>query len=284
MNVTSERGKDLRFVSIMSAIAFAAVIAVNGLANALPLNGANTGVLSDEIPNLFVPAGLTFAVWGLIYLLLAGYVVALIREAWGRRGVAGSPAGPGASAWTSRDAALFLVNMAANVAWIFAWHWRQVGLAMLIMLLILGTLIALEQGSQKKIAKGGSLDETASRARRFFLTVPLRVYLGWISVATIANATAVLVKAGWNGFGLDPRLWTVVVIAAGLAVALGFSVAKKQYAAPLVVVWAYAGIVLKRTQVDAAYSAPVWIAAGLAALAILASLVFPRAKRPAEAR
>ena len=320
MNVTSERGKDLRFVSIMSAIAFAAVIAVNGLANALPLNGANTGVLSDEIPNLFVPAGLTFAIWGLIYLLLAGYVFAIIREAWGKRGLAGSPASPGASAWTGRDAALFLANMGANVAWIFAWHWRQVGLAMLIMLVILGTLIALELGSQRKLAPGGVLAKPAkapngirdalagaaapsspaassagpaapssppapsSLARRFFLTVPLRVYLGWISVATIANATAVLVKAGWNGFGLDPRLWTIVVIAAGLAVALGFSVAKKQYAAPLVVVWAYAGIVLKRTQVDAAYSAPVWIAAGLAALAILASFVFARAKKPAESR
>ena len=314
MNVTSERGKDLRFVSIMSAIAFAAVIAVNGLANALPLNGANTGVLSDEIPNLFVPAGLTFAIWGVIYLLLAGYVAALIREAWVRRGVAGSPASPYASAWTSRDAALFLANMAANVAWIFAWHWRQVGLAMLIMLVILGTLIALELGSQRKLAPGGALakpakaskgirDALASAAaptspaassagpaaqsspvRRFFLTVPLRVYLGWISVATIANATAVLVKAGWNGFGLDPRLWTVVVIAAGLAVALGFSIAKKQLATPLVVVWAYAGIVLKRTQVDAAYSAPVWIAAGLAALVILASFVFARTKKPAEAQ
>lgn len=284
MNVTSERGKDLRFASIMSAIAFAAVVVVNGLANALPLNGANTGVLSDEIPNLFVPAGLTFAIWGLIYLLLAGYVFAVIREAWARRGVAGSPASPAASAWTGRDAALFLANMAANVAWIFAWHWRQVSLAMLIMLVILGTLIALEQGSQRKIAKGGSLDETTSPTRRFFLTVPLRVYLGWISVATIANATAVLVKAGWNGFGLDPRVWTVIVIVAGLAVALGFSIAKRQLAAPLVVVWAYAGIVLKRAQVDPAYSAPVWIAAGLAALVILVSIALAQIKKPAETR
>ena len=307
MNVTSERGKDRRFASIMSAIAFAAVIAVNGLANALPLNGANTGVLSDEIPNLFVPAGLTFAIWGLIYLLLAGYVFTVIREAWAKRGVAGSPASVGASAWTGRDAALFLTNMAANAAWIFAWHWRQVGLAMFIMLVILGTLIALELGSQRKLAPGGALAKPAksskgirealagaaapssppapiSPARRFFLTAPLRVYLGWISVATIANATAVLVKAGWNGFGVDPRVWTVIVIVAGLAVALGFSIAKRQFAAPLVVIWAYAGIVLKRAQVDAAYSAPVWIAAGLAALVILVSIALAQIKNPAEAR
>lgn len=287
MIVESRSRGNLRLASLLSVVAFAAVLTVNALANILPLNGVNTGTLSDEIPNLFVPAGLTFSIWGLIYILLAGYVVAVLCETWRRRGAAGRPDHPSMSAWTGRDAALFLVNMAANAAWIFAWHWRQVGLAMVIMLVILGTLIALELGSQRKLSEGGALakgeDETgaskAGAAKRFFLTVPLRVYLGWISVATIANATAVLVKAGWNGFGLDPRIWTVIVIAAGLVVALGFSLARRQLAAPLVVVWAYAGIVLKRVQVDAAYSAPVWIAAGLAALAILISFTFiPRSK------
>lgn len=281
MNVESRSRENLRFASLLSAIAFAAVLTVNALANILPLNGANTGTLSDEIPNLFVPAGLTFSIWGLIYILLAGYVIAVLRETWRGHGTANRPDDLGASAWTGRDAALFLVNMAANAAWIFAWHWRQVGLAMVIMLVILGTLIALERGSQRKLSTGGALakgeDETgvgkAGTSKRFFLTVPLRVYLGWISVATIANATAVLVKIGWNGFGLDPRIWTVVVIAAGLVVALGFSLVQRQLAAPLVVVWAYAGIVLKRVQVDAAYSAPVWVAAGAAALIILFTFI-----------
>jgi hypothetical protein len=263
--------------ALLSAVAFLGVVVVNGLANALPLNGANTGVLSDEIPNLFVPAGLTFSIWGLIYLLLAGYIVAVFKEQ--RRGQD--------SAWTGRDAALFLINMAANIGWIFAWHWRLVGTAMILMLVILGSLIALEQGNQKKLDSGGPLYPAAPSAegkgeapRRFFLTVPLRVYLGWISVATIANATAVLVKAGWGGFGLDPRFWTVLVIIAGLVVALGFSVWKRQAAAPLVVVWAYAGIVIKRLQTDAQYSAVVWIAALAAAVLILFSFLPGRVACP----
>ena len=284
MNPESARGKSLRGAALLSALSFAAVLAVNALANALPLNGVNTGVLSDEIPNLFVPAGITFSIWGVIYLLLAGYVVAAIRETWGKSSARGRSGAEAPSAWTGRDAGLFIANMAANVAWIFAWHWRLVGVAMVLMLVILGTLIALEQGSQRKITKGGVLEGRAQALRRFFLTVPLRVYLGWISVATIASATAVLVKADWNGFGLDPRLSTVVVIAAGLAVALGFSLLKGQVAAPLVVVWAYAGIVLKRSQVDADYSAPVWIAAGLAGLVILASFLLALRKKSTEAR
>ncbi|HWR12616.1 MAG TPA: hypothetical protein VN445_12405 [Rectinemataceae bacterium] len=271
MNEFRKRGIATIF-AIFSSLAFVGVLVTNGLANALPLNGANTGVLSDEIPNLFVPAGLTFSIWGLIYLLLAGYIVAVLAEA---RRTARDERSDGGSAWGPADAALFLLNAAANIGWIFAWHWRNVGLAMFLMLVILGTLIALEAGNQSKLSRGGALDKDSVRgsARRFFLTVPLRVYLGWISVATIANATAVLVKAGWSGFGLDPRFWTVFVIAAGLAVALGFSLLKRQIAAPLVIVWAYAGIVMKRLETDASYSSPVWIAAAVAAFVILASLV-----------
>lgn len=268
--------------ALLAALAFAGVVTVNGLANALPLNGVSTAVLSDEIPNLFVPAGLTFAIWGVIYLLLAGYVAAAIAEA--RR--AAMPAAPGQlpsgrAAWSRWDAALFLVNAAANAGWIFAWHWRLIWVSMALMLVILATLILLEDGNQVKLAAGGPLaaDREMKPSRRFFLTAPLRVYLGWISVATIANATALLVKAGWNGFGLDPRIWTVAVIGAGLLVALDFSLGKREVAAPLVIVWAYLGIVIKRVQVDAAYSAPVWIAAALAILGILAAIVVPRLKR-----
>ena len=199
-------------LALLAALAFAGVVAVNGLANALPLNGVSTGVLSG---------------------------------------------------------------------WIFAWHWRIFWLAMALMLVILATLILLEDGNQAKLAAGGPLaaDRDVKPLRRFFLTAPLRVYLGWISVATIANATALLVKSGWNGFGLDPRIWTVAVIGAGLLVALDFSLGKRQIAAPLVIVWAYLGIVIKRTQVDPAYSAPVWIAAALAIAAILAAIIVPRLKR-----
>lgn len=279
MNHKSNGSGAARAAAVLSILAFAGMIALNGLASALPLNGVNTGQLSDELPNLFVPAGLTFSIWGLIYLLLAGYVAAAAREAF--RSAPDSP-----RAWTCRDGALFVLNAAANMAWIAAWHWRLVGTSLVIMLIILGTLLALERDIERKLGSGGILERSSDgepgsiRLRRFLLTVPLRVYLGWISVATIANITALLVKTRWDGFGLDPRIWTVTVILAGLVLALGFSVWKRQVAAPLVVVWAYAGIVLKRIQMDPDYSAPVWIAAGLAALVILASMVRVRIACP----
>jgi hypothetical protein len=268
-----------RAAAVLSILAFTGMVAVNGLASALPLNGVNTGQLSDELPNLFVPAGITFSIWGLIYLLLAGYVASAARETF--RSSAGT-----LGAWTGRDGALFILNAAANSAWILAWHWRLVGTSLVIMLVLLGILIALERDTERKLGPGGILERSpdpepgSARLRRFLLSVPLRVYLGWICVALIANATALLVKTRWDGFRLDPRVWTVGVILAGLAVALGFTIWKRQVAAPLVVVWAYAGIVLKRVRTDPDYSAPVWIAAGLAALIILASMARVRIACP----
>jgi hypothetical protein len=253
----------LKCLSILAALLFLGVLAVNVAANAIPLNGVTTGQLSDEIPNLFVPAGLTFAIWGLIYLLLALYVVFIVAESFGRRSGA---------AWSVGDAALFCVNEAANIGWIFAWQWRLVPLSLGIILIILGTLIALEVRATKRLRSGGELAR-GKRLQRFALSVPIRVYLGWIMVATIANATAFLVKAGWDGFGLDPRFWTVLVIVVGCALALGFVFTRKAIAAPAVVVWAYAGIVIKRLSVDRDYSASVWIAALVAAIIISVTII-----------
>jgi hypothetical protein len=253
--------------SVFVFLAFAGVVTVNALANILPLNGVNTGVLSDEIPNLFVPAGLTFAVWGLIYLLLTVLVVCVFFI-----GITGKFA----SAWTPVDSLLFIVNALANISWIFAWHWRLVPLSLAIMLVLLGTLIALSERISLKKMPGNSLSsdsgEKTPAILRFGLSVPLHVYLGWICVATIANVTALLVTIGWDGFGLDPRIWTVLVILAGLAVALLLAIRRNMAAAPLVVVWAYAGIVIKRISLGEINDPAVWLSAVLSASVILVVL------------
>lgn len=254
---------------ILAALAFAIMVTANALANALPLNGVNTGQLSDEIPNLFVPTGLTFAIWGLIYLLLAGYIAAILREAF-RRNSSGQR-------WEARDGWLFALNALANTAWIFAWHWRLIPLSMLIMLVILASLYALEERNFRRFngrsaGLGLKVNSKGTALLRFFLNTPINVYLGWICVATIANMTALLVTVGWNGFGLDPQIWTVAVIMTGLAIALALMHFRDAVAAPLVVVWAYFGIVIKRTAVDADQTRAVWMAAAFSALFILVLL------------
>ncbi|MBP7095480.1 MAG: hypothetical protein KBC36_05235 [Spirochaetia bacterium] len=259
-------GSAPRALSLLVLLAFAGVLAVNALANALPLNGMNTGELSDSIPNLFVPMGLTFSIWGLIYLGLAAYVIVALVESFGKSEKAG--------AFDSTDALLITGNFLANIAWIFAWHWQLLPLSLLFMLAILGTLIALAERIHARKVPGKALspEGRGSRFTRFALSTPIHIYLGWISVATIANVTALLVTLGWDGWGLAEPVWTVIAILAGLGVALLFVVLRNGFAAPLVVVWAYAGIAIKRLGTDPTETAAVWIAAIIAAGAIVLAL------------
>jgi len=242
--------------AIVAALCFLAMITVNALANALPLNGVNTGVLSDELPNLFVPAGVTFSIWGLIYLLLAGHVWVLLETAF-RDGTGGG--GSTVEAW------ILAANFALNAAWIFAWHWRLLPLSVLIMLGILGTLILLEE--RQAFADPGKTRRTGVRA--FFLRQPILVYLGWICVATVANITAALVQAGWDGFGLDPRMWTVLAIGAATTVGLALVWRRRAVASALVVVWALAGIIHKRAGLDAQETMTIIAAAAIGVFLLL---------------
>ena len=271
--VTAERSRpDSRALSILVALLLLATLVVNALANILPINGRTTGEVSDALPNLFVPAGLTFSIWGLIYLLMAGAVTAGIIEAFqkGRN-----------PAWSAIDYTVLAVNLAANCGWILAWHYGQVARSLVLMLVILASLVFLEE--RRYVASRAPAPDLGT-ARRFFLSTPINVYLGWISVATIANVTALLVSSGWDGFGLDARVWTVIVIAAGLAVGLVLAFARKAIAAPLVIVWAYAGSVIKRAGVDPAYSRPVWIAALAASVILVAAISVVAARRRPAAK
>lgn len=262
-----------RLSAIMATLFFFVMVTVNGLANALPLNGVNTGQLSDEIPNLFVPAGITFAIWGLIYILLLGFVITGLIVAFGKKEN---------NIWTATDSWVFSINAVLNTAWIFAWHWRMISLSLVLMLGILATLIFLLESGFKttemnKIQKADlGLGE---KVRDFFLWQPILVYLGWICVATIANVTALLVTLGWNGFGISDLWWTVAVIIVGTILGIYLVLKRGAVASGLVVIWAYAGIFIKRRAVDPSATMPIIIAATVGSIVVLAVILYRVAKR-----
>lgn len=254
--------------AVVAAVLFVVMVAVNGLANALPLNGINTGQLSDEIPNLFVPAGITFAIWGLIYVLLFCYVLAGLIAAFGKKG---------SSLWKAPDAWLFSINAVYNAVWIFAWHWRMIGLSLFIMLGILATLLVLLARGYKANKNKKALQVHHSFGQNlldFFLYQPILVYLGWICVAFIANVTAFLVSEGVEGFG-TPALWvTVAVIIVGTVIALSLVLKRGAVASGLVFIWAYAGIFLKRRAVDPEQTMPIIIAVLVGSLIIFVAIIY----------
>ena len=212
-----------RILPWLCAIGFLCVLVVNALSASLPLNGRTPGEISDSFPNLFVPAGLTFSIWGLIYIALAVYTV---RQFQPRSDVAHT-------GW------LFILSCAANVAWIFLWHYGQVAGSLFAMLVLLGSLIALDR------AQDPDRRETHDRSSYWMSVVPIRIYLGWIAVATIANATALLVDVGWNGFGISGTVWTLLVVAVACLLGIARLLMQRDIAFASVVLWAFLGILVR---------------------------------------
>ena len=203
---------------ILNLAGLVAVIYVNYLANALPINGKTTGALSDQYANLFVPAGLTFAIWGLIYLLLIVFVIIQFLPQF-------------QSSVTTNY--LFVLTCVFNISWIVAWHYEKMALSLVIMLSLLVTLTLMNL----------SLSQEKQQLYRLIFGV----YLGWILIATVANATAGLVSIQWNGFGISQVTWTLTLIGVGALIA-GFAMFRlnNPYLA-ISVAWAFLGIVIKRS-------------------------------------
>jgi len=221
----------LLFLAIMNLIGFLGTVVVNGLSNGLPLNGKTAGELSDQYPNLFVPAGLTFSIWGVIYILLAIFVIyGLIVAA--KKDTQKSP-------FIENIGVLFFISCLANMGWIFAWHYEIVPLSLVIMLILLVTLITLYL--RLRIGRSDS-----PKTEKYLVHLPFSVYLGWITIATIANVTALLVYTNWNTFGLGEPFWAVSVIIVGIAITLSVLLTRKDIFYCLVVDWALLGILLKR--------------------------------------
>ncbi len=253
---------NMKILQIVNIISFLLVLVVNTLASTVGINGRLTGALSDGIPNLFVPAGLTFSIWGVIYLLLLLFTIAQARGLFS--------AGQDGPEATQRIGWLFALSSVANVAWLLLWHYELIGLSVLAMLVILGSVLAVYVRLRTGRTHAGS-------AERWLFRVPFSVYLGWITVATIANVTAFLVKAGWNGFGLRPDVWAVAVIVVAALITVAVLATRRDAGYGLVVLWALAGIVIKRSADSSAASHVVFVAAiicgAVVAAAIIASAV-----------
>ena len=135
------------------------------------------------------------------------------------------------------------MSSAANIGWIFAWHYEIVPLSLIMMLILLGCLIVIYE----RLRIGNSV---STKTEKYFVHLPFSIYLGWITIATIANVTALLVDINWNTFGLGEQFWTIAVIAIGIGIAITILFIRKDIFYCLVVDWALVGILTKRLAVE----------------------------------
>ncbi len=241
MSTTTTRGgiKDMvKRHSLLQAgnlILGLATIAVNILAGIGFINNIKTGDVIDalKVNNLFTPSGITFAIWGIIYALIIVFLVYQLKGV--RKGDVPET--------VTKIGGYFMLSCAANIAWIFIWQYKYINWTLLPMVILLLSLIEI-------YTRLGIGKTTAPRREWVGARLLFSVYLGWITVATIANVTAYLVAIGWDGFGISEATWFGTILAVATIVALLVIWIRRDLPYTLVFVWAYIGIIIKRLQPD----------------------------------
>jgi len=238
---------------IANLVSVAVALTVNILASTLPLNGQNTGEISDRFKVFFVPAGYVFAIWGIIYIGWIAFTVFQFR------------ANQKESPRLRKLGYLFALSGLFNAAWLFTWHYNYFGLGVLVMLSLLGLLIA-------SYLRLNVNDVSVTAAERWSVDIPFSVYLGWISVATIANVTDWLYLVGWNGFDIAAQTWAVIMLVVASVVGLLMALTRKDAAYLSVFVWSFVGIALKQVTAPMVVTTA-WIAAGAMFILVVYSLI-----------
>lgn len=243
---------------VYALMSYIVMLVVNGLAGSTTLiGGTDTAAVSDAYPNLFAPAGYTFAIWGVIYLLL-GLYLARMFGAW-------RPKKQRLVIETQDQLLrLFTVSSVLNILWLFAWQYRIFWLSVVIMLGLLVSLIQINR----------LLGRAKLPLREYLLIrVPFSVYFGWISVATIANITTWLVAINWSGWGMSDVAWMVVMISIGALICAVTSLRQRNMFYALAFAWAYIGILIRHRSEDGfAGEYPLVITVTSALLAVIVAM------------
>lgn len=211
-------------------LAFLLTLIVNGLAGSTTIiGGKNTAQISDANPTLITPAGYVFSIWGVIYILLGVFVV-----------LQALPSEKGKS-YQKRIGWLFVLSNVFNIAWLFLWQFEQLIPSLALMFLLLVTLIMIYL--RLDVDKS-----TVLLRERLAIHLPFSVYLGWITIASIANVAVALVSVNWNGFGISPETWAILIITIALLITLFVIATRKDIAYGLVIIWALLGIATKQSE------------------------------------
>ena len=241
--------KKISAYQLITILATLVTITVNALANSLPLNGLTTGEISDRFEIYFVPAGYVFSIWGLIYL---GLILYTVYQAL--------PAQKDNQA-LKRIAPAYWLGSLANSIWIFLWHYEVFSLTLIAMLGILASLLFIYL--QLKNAEG---------SQKWLVKLPFSIYLGWITVATVANTSQFLFYFNWGGWGITGAVWAVFMIA--VASLLGLLMIWRENDTPylLVLVWAFIGITVSQAP-TAIVTTAAWTAVAVLAVGVLITLI-----------
>lgn len=251
--------KSFALLKWLNAVAFVAVVFVNGLAGSTTLiGGKTTAQISDANPTLITPAGYVFSIWGVIYVLLGIFVVFQALPSEKER------------EYREKVGWLFILSSILNIVWLFLWQFEYLSFSVVIMFLLLAALILIY------LRLGIGKSKVQLREKIAF-HLPFSVYLGWITIASIANVAATLVSINWDGFGISPETWAIIIAITALLIAILVVLARKDFAYGLVVIWALLGIAVKQSTNQNIVTATE-ISAIILAITLIATMLFSKLK------
>lgn len=216
-----------KVLAVVNILVFTSMIYLNYLGGAGKINGISTGEVSGLYPNLFTPAGFTFSIWGIIYLFNLGFLIHQVYKAFYLE-----------ENFDPRLNQGFFFISVTNAVWIVAWHRLAIGYSLFLMIVLLLFLLATYWQSIRP----------KYNSEYFSEYVNFSIYLGWVSVATIANSAIFLITTGVEPYGQTAGILTVVMIAVAVALAVFFILGQSNYWFALVILWASYGIYAARDQ------------------------------------
>ena len=211
-------------------VAFVITVLVNGLAGSTTLlGGVNTAEISDLNPTLITPAGYVFSIWGIIYVLLGLFVIFQALPSQKEKD------------YQKQIGWLFVLSSIINIAWLFLWQYKLLSASVILMFLLLATLILI----YTRLSIGKS---QVTIQEKLAIHIPFSVYLGWITIASIANVSVTMVSANWDGFGINPEIWATLIVIVALLITLLVLSTRRDVAYSLVIIWALIGIAVKQSE------------------------------------
>jgi hypothetical protein len=256
--------KRIKILSVGNFLALIVHIMLAYITQLRIISGKDVGQVSDQYNSLFTPAGITFAIWGIIYIALLIYCVYHLIVAF-RYGVVVT-----ANKDVQHTGGWFMLNNLGAAAWLLAWVNEMIGVALLLICFQLITLIVIH-------VRTGIYNPERSRSDLLFSQFPLSIYFAWITIATIANASVYLLAINWSGWGITPTSWAVTMICVAVVLNVLVIVRRHNAVYGLVIVWALYGIMLKRLETDPiTYEAIIrtaWIGIAIVSLTVVLQFI-----------
>jgi hypothetical protein len=241
--------------AFLTLAAIIGTIAVNAWSNIAPIGGQNIGEIAntDFADVLIIPASYAFSIWGLIYIGVLAFGIYQLMPAQRSNPI------------IRRVDYLVILSCITQAIWVFLFTLRQFWWSVLMMVGILlpliGIYLLLGVGKRR-----------VSRQEKWFAQIPFSVYLGWISVATIVNVASALFANNWDGWGIAPETWTVIMMVIATAIGATLNLQRRDLAYPLVIIWALVAVAVRQIDVASVAIAAIGLAAVLGILTLLTYL------------